>query len=161
MWQKRIPKRHKVQSSPVASTGSTTYTRLPHHVTVLVSQLRIDAPPVVPYEPFTEHMTAIEVTVEAASRRAARGAAYAITNSSRPITFAIANYLDVVRTYRYIGHFRSASVDDAFVVVGERFVCDRFGSEFRHRPCKARGEGLKLAAQCSSGAAPAGCGGVR
>ena len=127
MWHIRNPKGHKMQSSPDNSIEPTNYEDGPTHVTVLLSQYRIDAAPAARYEPFTEHITAIEFSVDAASRRAACEVAYAITNSYPTALHCESEYLDIVRTYREIGHFRSVSVDDVFVVDGERFVCARFG----------------------------------
>ena len=126
MWQKRNPG-SRAESSPVTSARPTTYVRSPHHVMVLLNQDRIDALPVAAYESSTGYVRAIEFTVDASSREAACEVAYAITNSFPTQLHCEAKYLDIVTTYREIGHFRSVSVEVIFEVDGERFVCARFG----------------------------------
>jgi hypothetical protein len=73
------------------------------------------------------HVKAIEFRIDAISRTAACEIAYAVTNSNPMELHCDPKYLEVVRTYREIGHFRSVTVGDIFVVDGERFACARFG----------------------------------
>ena len=59
--------------------------------------------------------------------RAACEVAYGVTNSYPWELHCEPKYLDVVRTYREVGHFRSVTAGDMFVVDEERFVCSHFG----------------------------------
>jgi hypothetical protein len=97
------------------------------YVVVLLNQDRVFARPGEGYEPLSGYITAIEFFVLATSPEAACEIAYGVTNSFPTDMHCDAAYLDVVRTYREIGGFRSVTVDDVFVVDGECFVCARFG----------------------------------
>ena len=101
--------------------------RAARHVVVLLSQDRVFARPGEGYEPLTGYVMAIEFVVWASSPEAACEIAYGITNSEPWDLHCDASYLDVVKTYREIGGFRSVTVDDIFIVDGETFVCARFG----------------------------------
>jgi hypothetical protein len=99
----------------------------PRLVTVLLNQERVHAHPGDGYEPLSGYVKAIEFSVDALSPGAACEIAYAITNSYPDDLHCETKYLEVVKTYRQIGNFRSVSVDDIFEVDGERFICARFG----------------------------------
>ncbi len=126
MRRKRSPG-FQTEALPATSAEQTTYVRSPHNVVVLLNQNQVDTAPAGSYEPFTEYITAIEFVVNASSCEAACEVAYAITNSYPTELHCEAKYLDIVTTYREIGHFRSVAVDDAFEVDGKRFICARFG----------------------------------
>jgi hypothetical protein len=98
-----------------------------HHVTVLLNQGEVYAHPGDGYEPLSGYVMAIDFIVEAISAAAACEVAYGVTNSYPWELHCEAKYLDVVRTYREVGHFRSVTVGDIFVVNEERFVCSHFG----------------------------------
>jgi hypothetical protein len=99
----------------------------PHHVEVLLNQAEVYAHPGDGYEPLSGYVTAIEFTVDAVSPLAACEVAYGVTNSYPWELHCADKYLDVVRTYREVGHFRSVTAGDMFVVDEERFVCSHFG----------------------------------
>lgn len=94
---------------------------------VLLDQTGICAHPGEGYEPLSGHIKAIEFLVNATSPKAACEIAYGVTNSNSTELHCARRYRDVVETYREIGHFRSVSVNDIFVIDGEQFVCARFG----------------------------------
>jgi len=98
-----------------------------YHVTVLLNQGEVLAHPGDGYEPLSGHVKAIEFSLDADSSMAACEIAYAVANSYPMDLHCESKYLDVVRTYREVGHFRSATVGDIFEVDQERFVCARFG----------------------------------
>ena len=98
-----------------------------YHVTVLLNQGEVLAHPGDGYEPLSGHVKAIEFSLDADSSMAACEIAYAVANSYPMDLHCESKYLDVVRTYREVGHFRSATVGDIFEVDEERFVCARFG----------------------------------
>jgi hypothetical protein len=96
-------------------------------VAVLLNQETVLAHPGAGYEPLFGYVKAIEFIVESASAEAACEIAYCVTNSYPHELHCPAAYLDVVKTYRDIGGFRSVAVDDVLEVDGERFLCARFG----------------------------------
>ncbi len=96
-------------------------------MTVLLNQGEVYAHPGEGYEPLSGYVKAIEFDVEAVSAAAACEVAYGVTNSSPSELHCEAKYLDVVRTYREVGHFRSVTVGDMFVVDEEQFLCSHFG----------------------------------
>ena len=98
-----------------------------YHVTVLLNQGEVLAHPGDGYEPLCGHVKAIEFNIDAVSSMAACEIAYAVANSYPTDLHCGSKYLDIVRTYREVGHFRSATVGDIFDVDDERFVCARFG----------------------------------
>jgi hypothetical protein len=99
----------------------------PHRVEVLLNQAEVYAHPGDGYEPLSGYVTAIEFTVDAVSSGAACEVAYGVTNSYPWELHCEPKYLDVVRTYREVGHFRSVTAGDMLVVDEERFVCSHFG----------------------------------
>ena len=103
-----------------------------YHVAVLLDQTGICAHPGEGYEPLSGHIKAIEFLVNATSPEAACEIAYGITNSTSTEPHCPSRYRGIVETYREIGHFRSVSVNDIFVIDGVQFVCARFG--FREVP---------------------------
>ena len=102
-------------------------TMSPHRVSVLLNQGEVYARPGEGYEPLSGYVRAIDFDVDAISAGAACEVAYGVTNSYPGELHCDAKYLDVVRTYREVGHFRSVTVGDMFVVDEERFVCSHFG----------------------------------
>jgi hypothetical protein len=96
-------------------------------VTVLLDQGEVLAHPGDGYEPLSGHVKAIEFSVDASSPMAACEIAYAVANSYPMELHCEPKYLDVVRTYREVGQFRSFTAGDIFLVDGEPFVCARFG----------------------------------
>jgi hypothetical protein len=98
-----------------------------HRVEVLLNQAEVYAHPGDGYEPLSGYVTAIEFTVDALSSIAACEVAYGVTNSYPWELHCDAKYLDVVRTYREVGHFRSVAAGDMFMVDEERFLCSHFG----------------------------------
>jgi hypothetical protein len=101
--------------------------RCPRDVAVFLNQETIYARPGDGYEPLFGYVKAIEFIVQTTSPEAACEIAYAVTNSYPNELHCPAVYLDVVRTYRDIGGFRSVTIDDVFEIDGERFICARFG----------------------------------
>jgi hypothetical protein len=108
-------------------TAASRRPEAPHHVAVLLNQERVFAHPGEGYEPLSGHVKAIEFDVDAVSPAGACEVAYAVTNSYPAELHCERKYLDVVRTYREIGHFRSVTVGDIFVVNDEWFFCAHFG----------------------------------
>jgi hypothetical protein len=102
-------------------------TASPHRVEVLLNQAEVYAHPGDGYEPLSGYVTAIEFTVDAVTPLAACEIAYGVTNSYPWELHCEIKYLDVVRTYREVGHFRSVTAGDMFVVDEERFLCSHFG----------------------------------
>jgi hypothetical protein len=98
-----------------------------HRVTVLLNQGEVYAHPGDGYEPLSGYVRAIDFDVEAISAVAACEVAYGVTNSYPTELHCDSRYIDVVRTYREVGHFRSVTVGDMFVVDEVRFVCSHFG----------------------------------
>lgn len=98
-----------------------------HRVSVLLNQGEVYVWLGEGYEPLTGYVRAIDFEVDAISAAAACEVAYGVTNSYPGELHCDAKYLDVVRTYREVGHFRSVTVGDVFVVGEERFVCSHFG----------------------------------
>lgn len=98
-----------------------------HRVSVLLNQGEVYAHPGDGYEPLSGYVKAIEFDVDAINATAACEVAYGVTNSYPWELHCDTTYLDVVRTYREVGHFRSVTVGDIFVVDDEQFVCSRFG----------------------------------
>ncbi len=115
------------QSIALPTVSTALPTVLTHRVTVLLNQEEVYAHPGDGYEPLSGYVKAIDFDVEAISATAACEVAYGVTNSSPWELHCDAKYLDVVRTYREVGHFRSVTVGDIFVVGEERFVCSHFG----------------------------------
>jgi hypothetical protein len=115
----------------VASTRCGEHIAAPpvliHRVTVLLNQGEVYAHPGEGYEPLSGYVKAIEFDVEAVTAAAACEVAYGVTNSYPSELHCEAKYLDVVRTYREVGHFRSVTVGDMFVVDEEQFLCSHFG----------------------------------
>jgi hypothetical protein len=110
-----------------ATKGGGCSVKSVHHVAVLLNQWRVDALPGEGYEPLAGYIKAIEFLVVANSPEAACEIAYGVTNSELDDLHCSEMYLDVVRTYREVGGFRSVTVDDMLEVEGIRFVCARFG----------------------------------
>jgi hypothetical protein len=106
--------------------GSELVTRT-YRVIVLLNQGEVFAHPGDGYEPLSGHVKAIEFSIDAVSSTAACEIAYAVANSYPMDLHCEPKYLDIVRTYREVGHFRSAAFGDIFEVDEERFVCARFG----------------------------------
>jgi len=98
-----------------------------HRVKVLLNQGEVYAHPGDGYEPLQGYVKAIEFDVGAISAAAACEVAYGVTNSYPWELHCAPIYLDVVRTYREVGHFRSVTVGDMFAVDEEWFVCSHFG----------------------------------
>lgn len=113
-------------SEPLRQHGAELVRRT-YHVTVLLNQGEVFAHPGDGYEPSSGHVKAIEFSIDGISSMAACEIAYAVANSYPMDLHCEPKYLDVVRTYREVGHFRSATVGDIFEVDEERFVCARFG----------------------------------
>lgn len=113
-------------SEPSPQHGTELVERT-YHVTVLLNQGEVLAHPGDGYEPLSGHVKAIEFNIDAVSSMAACEIAYAVANSHPMDVHCESKYLDIVRTYREVGHFRSATVGDIFEVDQERFVCARFG----------------------------------
>jgi hypothetical protein len=113
-------------SEPLRQRGTELVKRT-YHVTVLLNQGEVFAHPGDGYEPLSGHVKAIEFSIDAISSMAACEIAYAVANSYPMDLQCEPKYLDIVWTYREVGHFRSATVGDIFEVDEERFVCARFG----------------------------------
>ena len=113
-------------SEPLRQHGTELVKRT-YHVTVLLNQGEVFAHPGDGYEPLSGHVKAIEFSIDAVSSMAACEIAYAVANSHPTDLHCEPKYLDIVRTYREVGHFRSATVGDILEVDEERFVCARFG----------------------------------
>ena len=126
----RYPKKivGRRRKEPDLSALSPAPSPLPsHRVAVLLNQGEVYAHPGEGYEPLSGYVKAIEFDVEAVSAAAACEVAYGVTNSTPSELHCEDRYLDVVRTYREVAHFRSVTVGDMFVVDDEHFVCSRFG----------------------------------
>jgi hypothetical protein len=98
-----------------------------HRVTVFLNQSEVYAHPGDGYEPLSGYVKAIDFEVDAISAAAACEVAYGVTNSYPWELHCESKYLEVVRTYREVGHFRSITVGDMIVVDEEPFVCSHFG----------------------------------
>ena len=96
-------------------------------MTVLLNQGEVYAHPGDGYEPLSGYVKAIEFEVDAISAAAACEVAYGVTNSYPWEMHCESKYLEVVQTYREVGHFRSVTVGDMIVVNEDGFVCSHFG----------------------------------